>query len=205
MEKHIQGEKVMAIFKPEVSSSPVSFLGPIEVGIINFKDKSGDFDWADVFIEVELSVKNSEYSNRMSVCGRLDKDAEGKITGGSVLKRMYNLFDMLNCKAGLTIDSKWEDDEGNSIDSISDYLNQSFKTDSEDYVAYAYKKKPKKVGDKVYTEVYPKLFLNTPGGKAQCEKDVAWLKSKGVIKEADANDMPQKSDSSLAGSALNNL
>ena len=88
----------MAIFKPEVSSSPVSFLGPIEVGIINFKDKSSDFDWADVFIEVELSVKNSEYSNRMSICGRLDKDAEGKITGGSVLKRMYNLFDMLNCK-----------------------------------------------------------------------------------------------------------
>ena len=195
----------MAIFKPETSSTPTSFLGPIEVGIINFKDKSADFVWADVFIEVELSVKNSEYSNRMSVCGRLDKDAEGKITGGSVLKRMYNLFDMLGCKAGLTIDGKWEDDEGNSISDIADYLNQSFRTDSEDYVAYAYKKKPKNPGDKVYTEVYPKLFLNTPGGKAQCEKDVAWLKSKGIIKEADASDMPQKSDTPLAASALNNL
>ena len=195
----------MAIFKPETSSTPTSFLGPIEVGIINFKDKSSDFVWADVFIEVELSVKNSEYSNRMSVCGRLDKDAEGKITGGSVLKRMYNLFDMLGCKAGLTIDGKWEDDEGKSISDIADYLNQSFRTDSEDYVAYAYKKKPKNPGDKVYTEVYPKLFLNTPGGKAQCEKDVAWLKSKGIIKEADASDMPQKSDTPLATSALSNL
>ena len=195
----------MAIFKPETSSAPVSFLGPIEVGIINFKDKSSDFDWADIFIEVELSVKNSEYSNRMSICGRLDKDAEGKITGGSVLKRMYNLFDMLGCKAGLTIDSKWEDDEGNAIDSISDYLNSQFKTDSEDYIAYAYNKKPKKLGDKVYTEVYPRLYLNTPGGQTQCEKDVVWLKSKGVIKEADAADMPQKSDTKLADTALNNL
>jgi len=195
----------MAIFKPKTNSTPVSFLGPIEVGIINFKDKSSDFDWADIFIEVELSVKNSEYSNRMSICGRLDKDTEGKITGGSVLKRMYNLFDMLGCKAGLTIDGKWEDDEGCQINSISEYLNTAYKTDSEDYVAYAYKKKPKKVGDKVYTEVYPKLFLNTPGGKTQCEKDVAWLKSKGVIKEADAADMPQKSDTKLADTALNNL
>jgi hypothetical protein len=195
----------MAIFKPEVKSAPVSFLGVIEVGILNFADKSDMFDWADIFIEVELSVKNSEYSNRMTVCGRLDKDAEGKITGGSVLKRMYNLFDILNCKAGLTIDSKWEDEEGEEINDIAAYLNNRFKTEKEDFVAYAYKKKPKKVGDKVYTEVYPKLYLNTPGGTAQCEKDIAWLKGKGYIKEADASDMPQKNDTPLADSALNNL
>ena len=195
----------MAIFKPEGNSSPISFLGPIEVGILNFKDKSKDFEWADVFIELELSVKNSDFSNRLSVCGRLDKDASGKITGGSVLKRMYNLFDMLNCKAGLTIDGKWEDDEGNAIANVSAYLNERYKTDTEDYIVYAYKKKPKKVGDKIYTEVYPRLFLNTPGGKAQCDKDIAWLKDKGVIKEADASDMPQKNDVPLASSALNNL
>ena len=205
MEKYIQGEKVMAIFKPETNSSPVSFLGVIEVGIIGFKDKSSMFDWADVFIEVELSVKNSEYSNRMTVCGRLDKDAEGKITGGSVLKRIYNLFDILNCKAGLTIDGKWEGEEGKEIDDIAAYLNNRFITDKEDFVAYAYKKKPKKAGDKVYTEVYPKLYLNTPGGTAQCEKDIAWLKGKGYIKEADASDMPQKNDTPLADTALNNL
>ena len=196
----------MAIFKPVTSNAPVSFLGVIEVGILNFKERSSEFpDWADVFIEVELSVKNSEYSNKMTVCGRLDKDAEGKITGGSVLKRMYNLFDILNCKAGLTIDGKWEDEEGKDISDIAAYLNNRFKTDKEDFVAYAYKKKPKKVGDKVYTEVYPKLYLNTPGGTAQCEKDIAWLKGKGYLKEADASDMPQKSNTPLADSALNNL
>ena len=195
----------MAIFKPETNSSPISFLGAIEVGILGFKDKSSMFDWADVFIEVELSVKNSEYSNRMSICGRLDKDAEGKITGGSVLKRMYNLFDILNCSAGLNINGTFEDEEGKEIEDIGAYLNNRFKTDKHDFVAYAYKKKPKKAGDKVYTEVYPKLYLNTPGGTAQCEKDIAWLKGKGYIKEADASDMPQKSDTPLADTALNNL
>ena len=54
----------MAIFKPTGSmQSPTSFLGNIEVGIIGFTDRSGDFEWADLFLEVELSVKNSEYSN----------------------------------------------------------------------------------------------------------------------------------------------
>ena len=35
--------------------------------------------------------------------------------------------------------------------------------------------------------------------------DVKWLKGKGVIKEADASDMPQQSDVPLADSALSNL
>ena len=194
----------MAIFKPITKSSPVSYLGPIEVGILGFADRSSEFDWSDIFIEVELSVKDSEFSNKLSICGRLDKDSTGNITGGSVLKRMYNMFDMLGCKAGLTIDGKWEDGEGKAIDNIANYLSEHFKTNSEVYLAYAYKKKPKP-GKKVYTEVYPKLFLNTPGGKTQCDKDVAWLKSKGVIQEADASDMPQKSDVPITDSALNNL
>ena len=50
----------MAIFKPQNNSSPSGFLGPIEVGIIGFTDRSGEYDWADVFIEMELSVKNSD-------------------------------------------------------------------------------------------------------------------------------------------------
>ena len=100
---------------------------------------------------------------------------------------------------------KIEGEEGKEIDDIAAYLNNRFTTDKEDFVVYAYKKKPKKPGDKVYTEVYPKLYLNTPGGTAQCEKDIAWLKGKGYIKEADASDMPQKSDTPLADTALNNL
>ena len=69
MEKYIQGEKVMAIFKPEDkgSSTGSSFLGVVECGIVGFEDTSSLFDWSDIFIEVELSIKNSEYTNRMSL------------------------------------------------------------------------------------------------------------------------------------------
>ena len=194
----------MAIFKPENKSTPSGFLGPIEVGIIGFTDRSGEYDWADVFIEMELSVKNSDYSNKMSILGRLDKDSSGNITGGSVLNRLYRFFEAVGCNAGLNLKSEWEDEHGNIIEDIDAYLNERYTTNTENYTAYAYKKKPKP-GKKVYTEVYPKLYLNTRGGKAQCEKDIDWLKGKGYIKEADASDMPQKNDSPLADSALNNL
>tara|TARA_R110002020_G_scaffold25443_4_gene82827 strand:- start:1440 stop:2024 length:585 start_codon:yes stop_codon:yes gene_type:complete len=194
----------MAIFKPKTSSTPSGFLGPIEVGIIGFTNRSGEYDWADIFIEVELSVKNSEYSNKMSILGRLDKDSNGQILGGSVLKRMYNMFDAIQCPAGLNLDGKFEDEEGNSIEDIGEYLNKSYTTKGEQYTVYAYKKKPKP-GKKVYTEIYPRLYPLGQGAVDQCLKDVAWLKSKGVIKEADESDMPQQNESTLAATALDNL
>ena len=194
----------MAIFKPETKSTPSGFLGPIEVGIIGFTDRSGEYDWADVFIEVELSVKNSEYSNKMSILGRLDKDSSGDIVGGSVLNRMYKMFEAIGCQAGLNIKGEWEDEDGNKIESISSYLGEKFTTNTEKYTVYAYKKKPKP-GKKVYTEIYPRFYPLGDAAVQKCLDDVAWLKNKGVIKEADASDMPQQSDTPLADSALNNL
>ena len=41
MEKYIQGEKVMAIFKPEGSTLSGNFQGIVEVGIINFTNRAG--------------------------------------------------------------------------------------------------------------------------------------------------------------------
>ena len=194
----------MAIFKPQSVSTPSGYLGPIEVGIIGFKDRSAEFDWSDVFIEVELSVKNSEYTSKMAVLGRLDFDGDGKVAGGSVLKRMYNMFESIGCDAGLNLDAKFEDSDGKEISDIGDYLEKRFTNKGEKYTVYAYKKKPKP-GKKVYTEIYPRLYPLGDSAVAKCLSDVAWLKSKGVIKEADASDMPIKDDNTLATSALNNL
>ncbi len=196
----------MAIFKPEDkgSSTGSSYLGVVECGIVGFEDKSSLFDWSDIFIEVELSIKNSEYTNRMSIIGSLDKDSMGKITGGSVLKKMYRFFDMIGCSAGLTIDGKWEDEHGNEIDDIGTYLKERYCTTGQEYVAYLYKKKPKP-GKKVYTEVYPRLYPNTAEGKAGCQKDTEWLKSQGHLKEATSADMIPASNATLADSALSNL
>ncbi len=195
----------MAIFRPEEKKSSGSpYLGVIEVGIIGFSDRAKEFDFADIFLEVELSVKGSEYSNKMAILGSLDKDASGNITGGSVLNRMYKLFDAIGCNAGLNVQGVFEDENGNTIDDIATYLNERFTTTGEQYSAYSYKKKPKP-GKKIYTEIYPRLYPNTAEGKAQCQQDTDWLKSKGVIKEADASDMPQQNDTPLASNALNNL
>ena len=43
----------MAIFRPEVKeSSGTNFLGVIEVGVIGFTNRSKEFDWADLFIDI---------------------------------------------------------------------------------------------------------------------------------------------------------
>ena len=196
----------MAIFKPEVKSQGITggFLGPIEVGIVGFTNRSGEFDWSDVFIEIELSVKNSEFTNKMAILGRLDKDAKGNITGGSVLNRMYRVFEAMGCSAGLNIQGKWEDEHGNEIKDIAQFLTERYTTTSEQYIAYAYKKKPKP-GKKVYTEIYPRFYPLGEEAAKKCLEDMQWLKDRGVIKEADASDMPKENDLPLADSALNNL
>ena len=77
----------MAIFKPEKTSSGGNFTGVCEFGILEFTDKSGVFDWADIFIDVTVNQKGSEYTRNIKIAGSLDKDTDGNITGGSVLKR----------------------------------------------------------------------------------------------------------------------
>ena len=104
-----------------------------------------------------------------------------------------------------TIDKKWEDENGNQITNIAEHLSSNFKMDGQDFIAYAYKKKPKKPGDKVYTEMWPKLWLNTEGGRMQCDKDVKWLKKNGYLKEATQDDLAPKGQTNLADNALANL
>ena len=98
----------MAIFKPEGTSSFGNFTGICEFGILEFTDKSGTFDWADIFLEVKVKQKDSDYDRTLQIKGSLEKE-NGKITGGSVLKRMYHFFDQIGCGAGINVDGEWED------------------------------------------------------------------------------------------------
>ena len=101
----------MAIFKPEVKefSGDNKFLGVNQFAIIDFEDKSGMFDWADLYLEVEVKQEFSDYTRKLQIKGSFEKDSKGKITGGSVLKRMYTFFEAIGCSAGLNVDGKWED------------------------------------------------------------------------------------------------
>ena len=76
----------MALFKPKQNSGGGSkFTGICEVNVQSFKDRSSEFDWADIFIEVEIGIKDSEYTRALRIRGSFEKDDSGNITGGSVL------------------------------------------------------------------------------------------------------------------------
>tara|TARA_R100000152_G_scaffold20490_2_gene14326 strand:+ start:154 stop:750 length:597 start_codon:yes stop_codon:yes gene_type:complete len=198
----------MAIFRP-VMSTGNSFFGICEINILSYKDRSNEFDWADVFIDVTVQQKGSEYTRNIKLAGSFDKDPEGNITGGSVLKRMYTFFDAIGCKAGLNVKGEWETEDGTKIENIEEYLNTQWinpniDENDPDYIAYVYKEKPKKVGDKAWTRVYHKIYKNNEANKAKLADDVKWLKGKGVIKEA--TDEPSNSfGNTLQGSGLDNL
>jgi len=200
----------MAIFRPQMGGGK-SFYGICEIALNNFEDKHSLFDWADIFIDVTINQKNSEYTRNIKIAGSLERDSKGNITGGSVLKRMYTFFDAIGCKAGLNVKGEWEDDKGEKIDNIANYLNDKFIPalipDDElvyKYLAYIYKEKPKKDGDKAWTRVYHKIYSNIEANKAKLQEDVDWLKGKGVIKEA-TNIPIQSNGNTLKGSGLASL
>jgi hypothetical protein len=197
----------MAIFKPESKGSFTDFTGICEFGLLEFTDKSENFDWADLFIEIKVKQKNSEYDRVLQIKGEFDKE-KGKITGGSVLKRIYHLFEQIGCTAGLNVDGGWEDSDGESIEDIAKYLNDNFLKPNDsyeppmDYLGYFYKEQPKVPGGKSYTRIYSKIYQKSDKNKEELINDIKWMKSKGYLKEL--SDEPTKS-ASMSGSGLANL
>ena len=199
----------MAIFKPETTefSGENKFQGVNQFAIINFEDKSGSFDWADLYLDIEVKQEHSDYTRKLQIKGSFEKDSNGQITGGSVLKRLYTFFEAIGCSAGLNTDGEWEDEKGNKIDDITDYLSV-FRSnpipggDIEDYpyIAYFYKEQPKKPGGKAYTTVWPKVYKSSDENKVKLKKDIAWLKGKGYLKELtdEATNAPTMNEGGLA-------
>lgn len=205
----------MALFKPTGSTSTGSnFYGITEIAIMNFEDKSKDFDWADLYLDVEIKQKGSDYTKQLRITGNLEKDANGKLTGGNALKRMYGFFDVIDEKAGMNVDGNWEDAEDKQIDNIAAHLNSKHgdlsmpgqEPDEYKYLAYVYKEKPKTPGAKVYSRVFYRIQKNNTDGRQKLEEDVKWFKGKGFIKEASETDMatPQASVE-MSASGVGNL
>ena len=198
----------MAIFKPETSNGTFTdYHGICEFGLLGFKDKSEDFDWADMFIEVQIQQKDSDYERTLQIKGSYEKE-NGKITGGSVLKRMYQFFSELGCSAGVNVKGGWEDEKGDKIEDIAKYLNDNFiKGNSTyipkmDFIGYFYKEQPKTPESKSYTRVWNKIYRNTEANKAKLQSDVNWMKTKGYIKEI-TDEVPVKTE--MSGNGLANL
>ena len=169
------------------------FLGFVPVAIMDYQDKSDNWDWADVYLDLTLQIEDSQYPIRMQVCGSYDREANGNIKTSSLLKRVYYLLDAIGCQGGPDKSGNWVDENGKEIEDIANFLSNNHASNplkpSFDYYAYVYKKEPGKDG-KSYTEVYPRLVPNTEKGRTELEGYIAFCKGKNLIKEFDGT-VPQ--------------
>ena len=183
----------MALVKPtnlKSSSSHTNYYGICDIAILSFEDRSTQYDWADIYLDVTVKQKGSDYTKSIRISGSLEKGPDGSVSGGTVLNRLYHFFDILGVKAGVNAKGDWETEDGQPIDDIAGYLtsNHAEGIDANPtefpFLAYVYKEKPKQAGGKVYTRVHHKINANSPNGRKSLEEDMNWMRSKGYLKEA---------------------
>tara|TARA_R100001244_G_C5171739_1_gene131748 strand:- start:4046 stop:4651 length:606 start_codon:yes stop_codon:yes gene_type:complete len=181
----------MALLKPKQTerTDTSKYFGVCPLAIVNFEDRSDKYDWADILLDAEVQVKDSDYTKKLTIKGTFDRDDAGKIAGGSVLNRLYKFFTAIGCTAGINTEGNWETDDGEPIKKIDDYLKDNHLSSvipgtdpTFEYVGYIYKEQNKN-NKQVYTRVYHRLWPNTDKGKEELESHVTWMKEKGYLKE----------------------
>ena len=197
----------MALFKPEVKQG-TSFNGICKCAIVGFEDKSAEYEWADMFINVIVKQEGSDYTRNIPIKGSVEKDANGVVTGGTFFSKLYEMFTTLGCDAGININGDWEDGKGNAITDIADYLDSRYAVDANNvnsfpYLGYFYKGAPSAPGKPSYNKALGSLVLNTAEGRANLESKKLWMQKKGYLKEFDPSATPEPVE--LQDAALGNL
>tara|TARA_R100000655_G_scaffold40080_1_gene75650 strand:- start:492 stop:1097 length:606 start_codon:yes stop_codon:yes gene_type:complete len=192
----------MAIFRPQAASSG-GFLGYQNAGIASFDSKVDQFDWADVYLVVNLKLENSQYEQPMNIAGSFDREPDNTIKDCTLLRRLYYLFDAIGFDGGVTKEGNFEDAAGNEIEDIVSYLEENYAPSfpaepSIKYCVYLYKEWNEKER-KAYTRVVPKLVRNTESEKKDFQGYINFCKGKGVIKEYDDSNSLKDSASSNSG------
>jgi len=207
----------MALFKPAQTSSEVNrYYGICNIGIKSFDDLSSKYDWADVYLSITVAQKGSDYDKTMRITGPLNKDDNGNLTAGQgdnrVINKLHHFFSVIGCEAGVNLQGNWEDKEENPIKDIAAYLNDNhgfngMPDENPDckYIAYIYKEKSKNGSGKVFTTIYPEIWLDTAQNRTKLKEKVSWMKAQGYIKEHN-DSAPAKTDEvQLAGAGIDSL
>ena len=134
----------MAIFRPQATTGGGGFLGYQTAGIAGFENRADQFDWADVYIVVNLKLENSQFEQPMNIAGSFDREPDGNIKDCTLLRRLYYLFDAIGFEGGVTKEGNFEDAEGQEIDNITEFLGEQYapafpSEPSMDYCVYLYK------------------------------------------------------------------
>lgn len=163
------------------------FLGYVPCGITGYEDRSDQFDWADVYIVISLSLEGSQYPQEMRLSGSFDREPNGNIKTCTILKRLYWFFDTIGFEGGPNVQGEMVDENGESIDLVnhleSNFITSSLNDPRNNFLAYLYKEQGRKDPSKTYTTVFPKLVENTPSGRKDLEGYINFMKSKNLIKE----------------------
>ena len=198
----------MPRFRPDTKSNGMgSFGGFMEGNIVDFNDRSDEFAWADVFVDVTFQVPTSQYPVVYALKGTYEKEDNGNIKSCSLLNRIYYLFDAVGFKGAPNVTGEWEDEDGVKIDKLDSYLNinhvpkDALESENYPYGIFVWKQWVEKDG-KAYTRVCPKIVMNTTKGMADLKSYVAFLKQKNLIKEH-TGETPSGDESPQTPSTLN--
>tara|TARA_R100001530_G_scaffold27131_3_gene21682 strand:+ start:6051 stop:6674 length:624 start_codon:yes stop_codon:yes gene_type:complete len=205
----------MALLQTTTSSAKNDFTGYFEAGIIKVEDKSGQFDWADVWLDVHFNLKGSQYPQIHSIKGSFDKEADGTVQINKMVRQFNYLKDAIGFTGGINTEGQWENVDGERIVSIMDTLNSHINTMNGsdnpmlepplDFYIYIYKEAPKKAGDKIYKRVLGKICTNDAKGKAELESYVTYMQQKAYIKEASDEDVAKSPSTRTSGSSLDEM
>jgi len=183
-------------YKPEQAKSfknggTPPWLGYQSAKVISFKDESDQYDWADVYLVIELRTAGSEYPVRMRINGSFERDEEGLIMNNSLLKKFYSIADAIGFGGGFDNAGDWVTKTDDGIENIAEFLNSNYTdtTGSEvyPYTIYVYKTKvmdKKSNEEKVWTRVVERMAQTANQKQMKSlEGYVKWAKDNDVIKE----------------------
>ena len=165
------------------SGGGTSWLGIKTGKLESVRDESSKYAWADVYLVCEFSVEGSKYPRPLKIAGSWEKNADGTIQDGTLLKRITFLFDALGFQGGVNQFGEWVDENEEKINDICDYLELGYK--GSDCTIYVYRELAK--DGKAYTRIHNKVLKAGNGSAQELEGYINYLKANNFIKEAPAD------------------
>lgn len=186
----------MAIFKQPTNiqfknGNTPPWLGFQNAQITSFKDKTNEYDWADIYLELKLNTKSSEYPVTMNIAGHYERDENDNIIECSLTRKLFSLFNAIGFGGGPDEQTgKLLTAAGGNIEDVTKFFNNNYAAgDSPEYpyTIYVYKRKvlDKNTGEEnVWTRVDSRIAKTANAKQLSRFMDyVKWAKDNGVIIE----------------------
>lgn len=194
-------------FRPEEKKSFKNgdnppWLGFQNAKILSFKDESSKYDWADVYLIIELKTAISEYPVKMQISGSFERDENDEILNNSLLKKFYSVADAIGFGGGFSPYGLWVTATDDNIENIETFLNNNYTDNSGaeiyPYTIYVYKAKvmdKQSNEEKVWTRIVPRMAKSEDQKQMKnLESYVTWAKNNDVIVEHKQEDTPDPWD-----------